>query len=145
MTRQLTRYCKLTGAQSILKNLVSDSDQKWETVVGHHLREGSSFRRRSAASLGDLGGGMHKKRREIHSKLRQILKQEVERLESGTLTHATNKPQPFCVTSSEGDSGGVLCVFHFVCRFRLREMALLSWDVFCLFSILPPPSSLYLQ
>ena len=88
---------------------------------------------------------MHKKRQEIHSKLWHILKQEVERLESGTLTHATNKPQPFCVTSSEGDSGGGLCVFHFVCRFRLREMALLSWDVFCLFSILPPPSSLYLQ
>lgn len=61
MTRQLTRYCKLRGAQSILKNLVSDSDQKWETVVGHHLREGSSFKRRSAASLGDLGGRMQKK------------------------------------------------------------------------------------
>ena len=71
---------------------------------------------------------------EIHSKLRQILKQEVERLESGTLTHATNKPQPFCVTSSEGDSGGVLCVFHFVCRFRLRDGTFVLGRVLPLFN-----------
>ena len=98
------------------------------------MREGSSLRRRSAASLGDLGGGMHKERREIHSKLWHILKQEVERLESGTLTHATNKPQPFCVTSSEGDSGGVLCVFHFVCRFRLRDGTFVLGRVLPLFN-----------
>ena len=77
---------------------------------------------------------MHKKRREIHSKLRHILKQEVERLESGTLTHATNKPQPFCVTSSEGDSGGVLCVFHFVCTFRLRDGTFVLGRVLPLFN-----------
>ena len=61
-------------------------------------------------------------------------KQEVERLESGTLTHATNKPQPFCVTSSEGDSGGVLCVFHFVCRFRLRDGTFVLGRVLPLFN-----------
>ena len=57
-------------------------------------------------------------------------KQEMDRLES--LTHATNKPQPF-LRSSEGETGGVLWTMsHF--HFADEGMALLSWR-FCLFNI----------
>ena len=70
---------------------------KLEMKRSSRLTEGSSFRTKSAAaSLGDLDGRIRKERLvgEILSKRGHLAtKQEMDRLES--LTHATNKPQPF--------------------------------------------------
>ena len=66
---------------------------KLEMKRSSRLTEGSSFRTKSAAaSLGDLDGRIRKERRWGDS-FEEGTKQEMDRLES--LTHATNKPQPF--------------------------------------------------
>ena len=70
---------------------------KLEMKRSSRLTEGSSFRTKSAAaSLGDLDGRIRKERRwgdSFEEGGHLVTKQEMDRLES--LTHATNKPQPF--------------------------------------------------